>query len=62
MELENRVAPGRGVPAALGRAGRGDRTIRADTVRRLDRREAEPQAPASGTSEPSSESSETGTF
>jgi single-stranded DNA-binding protein len=37
-------------------------TIRADAVRRLDRGDLEPQAPASGTSEPSSESSEAGTF
>ena len=37
-------------------------TIRADAVRRLDRGEAEPQAPASETSKHSSESSEGGTF
>jgi hypothetical protein len=37
-------------------------TIRADAVRKLDRGEPEPQAPASGTSEHSSESPEGGTF
>jgi single stranded DNA-binding protein len=37
-------------------------TIRADAVRRLDRGEPEPQAPASGTSEHSFESSEGETF
>jgi single-stranded DNA-binding protein len=37
-------------------------TIRADAVRRLDRGEPEPQAPVSGASEHSSESSEGGTF
>jgi hypothetical protein len=37
-------------------------TIRADAVRRLDRGESEPQAPASGTSEHSFESSEGETF
>jgi single stranded DNA-binding protein len=36
--------------------------IRADVVRKLDRGEQEPQAPASGTSEHSSESPEGGTF
>ena len=51
--------------------GKGDKSktskitswsVRADVVRRLDRGEAEPQAPASEASEHSSESSEGGTF
>jgi hypothetical protein len=37
-------------------------TIRADAVRKLDRGEPEPQAPASETSEHSPEASEGGTF
>ena len=37
-------------------------TIHADAVRKLDRGESEPQAPASETSDHSSESSEGGTF
>ena len=41
---------------------RSRRGIRADAVRRLDRGEAEPQTPASETSDHSSESSEAGTF
>jgi single-strand DNA-binding protein len=53
---------------ANGKSKKGQATkitswsIRADAVRKLDRGEPEPQAPASETSEHSSESSEGGTF